>query len=101
MPDWITDAMFEQAVVDAGKKLGDVPRSLRLEEYDVGKSVQILHIGPPAESARTISRLHEEFLPKHNLVANGYHHEIYLNDPNRVAPEKLRTVLRQPVRPCG
>ena len=42
--------------------------------------------------------LHQEFLPSHNLIPNGHHHEIYLNDPNRVAPEKLKTVLRQPVR---
>lgn len=46
-----------------------------------------------------MARLHNEFLPEHNLVPTGYHHEIYLSDPKRVAPEKLRTVLRQPVRP--
>jgi hypothetical protein len=43
-------------------------------------------------------RLHREYLPAHHLVANGPHHEIYLTDPQRVAPEKQRTVLRQPVR---
>jgi hypothetical protein len=60
-----------------------------------------MHIGPPSAEAATIARLHGEFLPAHNLIPNGHHHEIYLNDPNRVAPEKLKTVLRQPVRSSG
>jgi hypothetical protein len=61
-------------------------------------SVQIMHVGPENEEARaTMARLHDEFLPRHDLVPNGHHHEIYLSDPKRVAPEKLRTVLRQPV----
>jgi len=51
--------------------------------------------------APTFARLHREFLPAHKLIPNGHHHEIYLTDPNRVAPEKLKTVLRQPVRSSG
>lgn len=58
-----------------------------------------MHVGDYSKEAATIARrLHDEFLPQHNLVPNGHHHEIYLSDPNRVAPEKMRTVLRQPVR---
>ena len=58
-----------------------------------------MHIGPYSKEAATIARrLHNEFLPQHNLMPNGHHQEIYLSDPNRVAPEKMRTVLRQPVR---
>jgi hypothetical protein len=60
--------------------------------------VQIMHVGPNSEEVATLARLHHEFLPEHSLVAQGHHHEIYLTDPNRVAPEKLKTVLRQPVR---
>jgi hypothetical protein len=60
-----------------------------------------MHVGPNCAEAPTIARLHREFLPAHKLIANGYHHEIYLTDPNRVAPEKLKTVLRQPVRSSG
>ncbi|MCX7418327.1 MAG: GyrI-like domain-containing protein [Planctomycetia bacterium] len=98
--DWLEEEMFEQAVNEASKKLGEVPRTLRLERFAEGKSVQIMHVGPPGSQATPIGRLHEEFLPTNNLIPNGYHHEIYLNDARRVAPEKLRTVLRQPVRSC-
>lgn len=97
-PDWVNQEMFEKAVTKAEKKLGKVPNSLRLENYNEGKSVQIMHIGAYSEEAPTLARLHKDFLPKNNLIPNGYHHEIYLNDPRRVVPEKLKTVLRQPVR---
>jgi hypothetical protein len=101
MPDWATKAMFKQGVEAAKEKLGEVPDSLRLERYDEGRSAQFTHVGPPAEAAPRIARMHNEFLPEHGLVPNGYHHEIYLNDPSRVAPEKLKTVFRQPVRAEG
>jgi hypothetical protein len=98
--DWVDGATFEQAVATAGERLGAPPDTLRLERYDEGRSVQIMFVGDYREAASSIAkRLHEEFLPASGLVPNGYHHEIYLNDPNRVAPEKWRTVVRQPVRP--
>lgn len=97
-PDWVSDDMFEQAAAKAEKKLGETPGSLRLERFDEGKSVQIMHIGPYSEEAPTIARLHKEFLPENGFAPNGHHHEIYLNDPRRTAPEKLKTVLRQPVQ---
>lgn len=61
-------------------------------------SVQILHIGSYDAEAPTIERLHKVYLPEHGLVENGHHHEIYLSDPRRVAPDKLKTIIRQPVR---
>jgi hypothetical protein len=96
--DWLTKEVFEPAVEKASKKLGQVPASLRLETYAEGKSVQIMHVGPPSRIPTVMARLHNEFLPAHKLVPAGHHHEIYLNDPARVAPDNLRTVLRQPVR---
>jgi hypothetical protein len=98
--DWFEEEMFEQAVEKASKKLGEVPASLRLERYAEGKSVQIMHVGPAGSQAAPVARLYNEFLPANKLIPNGHYHEIYLNDPRRVAPEKLRTVLRQPVRSC-
>jgi hypothetical protein len=98
-PDWATGAMFEQAV-EAVKK-GKNPAALtkvRLESYHEGLAVQILHIGSFDDEGPTLARLHQEYMPANNYVENGKHHEIYLSDPRRVAPEKLKTVLRQPVK---
>lgn len=53
---------------------------------------------PCDAKAPTIARLHGEFLPANGLVKTGHHHEIYISDPRRTAPEKLKTVIRQPVR---
>jgi hypothetical protein len=98
--DWVTPDMFERAVARAGERLGETPDGLRLERFGEGRSVQIMHVGDyRAEAAAVARRLHDGFLPEHDLAPNGHHHEIYLNDPNRVAPERWRTVVRQPVRP--
>lgn len=59
-----------------------------------------MFVGPYADEAPTIARLHGEFLPANGLKPNGKHHEIYLSDPSRTAPDKLKTVIRQPVRPA-
>ena len=97
-PDWITQDMFGQSLEKAKKKLGSAPASLRFETYDEGLSVQILHIGPYSEEAPTIARRHNDFIPENGLKETGHHHEIYLGDPRKTAPEKLKTVLRQPVK---
>jgi hypothetical protein len=101
-PEWITSALVDEAraQADAGKELPALPK-LRLETYHEGLSVQILHMGSYDDEAPTIARMHGEFMPAHGLVPAGKHHEIYLSDPRRVAPEKLKTVLRQPVRKAG
>jgi hypothetical protein len=95
--DWVDKEMFGEAVAQASQRLGEPPRSLRLERFAEGMCAQIMHVGPEESAIPTMARLHNEFLPAHGLVAAGYHHEIYLTDSNRVAPEKLKTVLRQPV----
>ncbi|MCG6114799.1 MAG: GyrI-like domain-containing protein [Mesorhizobium sp.] len=97
-PDWITPAMFQAAIDKAGQKLGDAPASLRLEDYEEGLSVQTLHVGSYDNEGPVLRRLHEEYLPENGLTETGHHHEIYLSDPRKVAPEKLKTILRQPVR---
>src|SRR5690606_8597510 len=97
-PEWITGAMFEAACQAAGKgkELAALP-GLRLEAYDEGLSVQIMHVGSYDDEAPVLHRLHHEFLPAQGYQPAGKHHEIYLGDPRRTAPEKLKTVLRQPV----
>ena len=98
VPDFVDESLYASAVEKAGKKLGAVPVTLRFEPYEEGLAVQIMHVGSYAEEAPTIKRLHEVFLPAHGLKENGPHHEIYLGDPRKTVPEKLKTILRQPVR---
>ncbi|MFC3722480.1 GyrI-like domain-containing protein [Neoaquamicrobium sediminum] len=97
-PEWITQAMFEAAVDKAKAKFGAPPETLRLEAYDEGLSVQVMHVGSYDDEGPILRRLHEEFLPENGLAETGHHHEIYISDPRKTAPEKLKTVLRQPVR---
>lgn len=98
-PDWITGEMFEEVRGQVARKK-DLPAlpHLRLETYHEGLSVQIMHVGSYDDEGPVLHRLHHEFLPENSLEPTGKHHEIYLGDPRKVAPEKLKTVLRQPVR---
>lgn len=70
-------------------------RELRLVTFEEGPAAQVLHIGPYAAEAPTIARLHE-FIRENGFSLDGKHHEIYLGDPRRAAPERLRTIIRQP-----
>jgi hypothetical protein len=98
-PEWITRELHEAAVAQVEKQKSPpaLPK-LRLESYHEGLSVQILHHGSFDDEGPTIARMHGEFMPANNFEPVGKHHEIYLSDPRRVAAQKLRTVLRQPVR---
>jgi hypothetical protein len=98
LPDAVPDEIYAAAVDKAARKTPDVRERLRLESYAEGLSAQIMHLGPYDDEAPTLARLHHEYLPANGLAPSGRHHEIYLGDPRRTAPEKLRTVLRQPVR---
>lgn len=97
-PDFVTAEMFEAAVEKTRKKLGEPPASLRFEPFEEGLAVQILHVGSYDDEAPTIKRLHAEFIPQHGLVENGVHHEVYLSDPRKTEPARLKTILRHPVR---
>ena len=97
-PEWIPGAMVAAAVrqVASSKSLPALPK-LRLEAYHEGLSVQILHVGSYDDEGPVLQRMHQQFIPESGFQSAGKHHEIYLSDARRVAPEKLRTVLRQPV----
>ncbi|MCK0117896.1 GyrI-like domain-containing protein, partial [Isoptericola sp. S6320L] len=71
---------------------------VRYEHFGDGDTAQVLHVGPYAAEAPTVAGLHE-FVAAEGLVLAGTHHEIYLSDPRRVAPERMRTIIRQPVQP--
>jgi hypothetical protein len=97
-PDWTTVEMVVDAVAAAqGKKQLSALGLVRLEGYTEGCSAQILHIGAYDDEGPALERLHDEFLPANGLTPVGRHHEIYLSDPRKTEPAKLRTILRQPV----
>jgi hypothetical protein len=103
VPDWVPAATVEAAVatVGAAKDRPAALDRLRLEVLEEGTVVQTLHVGPYDAEAEVLADLHHRFIPEHGLRMTGKHHEIYLSDPRRVAPEKLRTILRQPVHRVG
>ena len=70
---------------------------LRYEKYAEGTVVQVLHLGPFSEEGPVIERMHE-YAINQGYVLHKKHHEIYLSDPRRTTPEKLRTVIRQPIK---
>ena len=96
-PDMILNEQVEESRGEVIKKKGfPLLEKIRFESYEEGLSVQLMHIGPYADETPNIARMHKfAFSEGHEL--QGKHHEIYLNDPNRSAPEKLKTVLRQPL----
>ena len=101
-PDCITAELAERAVATARRKKGLLALDrIRFETFTEGRCVQVLHVGAYDDEGPTIARLHDEYLPAHGLAPRGRHHEIYLSDPRKVEPEKLRTILRQPVTDKG
>jgi hypothetical protein len=98
VPDWIDQGMVadarEQIAATAGpRRLHEV----RLGSLSEGRCVQTLHVGSYDDEAEVLARMHHEFIPDNALRMAGKHHEIYLSDARKVGPEKLRTILRQPV----
>jgi hypothetical protein len=96
VPDWITAEMVDVArlaVKNPAERLADV----RVETLAEGRCVQALHVGSYDAEADLLRRMHEEFIPEQGLTLRGKHHEVYLSDPRKVEPARLRTILRQPV----
>ena len=98
MPDVVVPELFERMRAEAQRKKGlPMLAKVRLETYDEGLSAQILYFGPYADEGPTITAMHQ-FIAQRGYVLNGKHHEIYLGDVRRTAPEKLKTVIRQPIK---
>lgn len=97
-PDWV-DADMVAAARAAVVAKGAPPRldEVRLETLEEGRCVQTLHVGSFDDEGPVLARMHDEFIPGQGLAMAGRHHEIYLSDLRRTAPERLRTILRQPV----
>ncbi|TMJ14822.1 MAG: hypothetical protein E6G94_08685 [Alphaproteobacteria bacterium] len=100
LPDFVDDEAFQAAAQRARAKLGAIPESLRLAGLEEGLSLQALHIGSYDEEGPLLAQLHNEVMPSRGYSFAGPHHEIYLGDPRKVPPHRLRTLLRQPVAPA-
>jgi hypothetical protein len=100
-PDYVTAEMLDGAREELVRKKKATARlaDVQLERIDEGRSAQVMHVGPYAAERPTIEALHA-FIEEQGLRISGHHHEIYLSDPGRTAPEKLRTVVRYAVAPA-
>lgn len=97
-PEHITREMFQEALQKLRKKKGDQPAfgKLRLEPFHEGLSLQIMHLGPYSTEPATLEKMHA-FAELHGYTLHGKHHEIYMGDPMRALPQKLKTILRHSV----
>ncbi len=100
-PKYVIKDLFDKAIEQV-KKRKSLPAltKMRLDGYHEGLAAQIMHMGPYAAEGPTIERLHD-FIRENGYELSGKHHEIYLTDPQRSAPEKMKTVIRQPVKKQG
>lgn len=97
VPDFVTERDLSDAVAALKKKgKGAEADNVRIEVLKEGKCVQVLHVGPYDQEPATIERM-EAFAKENGRTLRGPHHEIYLSDPRRVPPERLRTILRFPL----
>jgi len=101
LPDFVTTDDFEWAVAEAERKKKTDFSKAEFLTYDEGLCVQCMHIGPYDEEPATVSTMHtfmEEQGYTLDITAQRLHHEIYLSDARKVAPEKLKTVIRHPIK---
>jgi hypothetical protein len=96
-PHLVTEALFKEALEQVKKKQLAALLKVRFESYNEGLSAQIMHLGPYSSEKPTVERLHA-FIEEENYVTSGKHHEIYLSDPRKSAPEKMKTIIRQPIK---
>lgn len=96
-PELVTQEIFQEAVEQVERKKNPVSLPLvRFESFEEGKAAQIMHIGPFSEEGPTIEKVHS-FIEASGSQRRGKHHEIYLSDIRRAAPEKWKTIIRQPM----
>ncbi|HYG37647.1 MAG TPA: GyrI-like domain-containing protein [Cytophagales bacterium] len=98
MPDFVTNKEVQEGIQTVlAKKQLQLANHIEFYKMREGKSVQMLHIGPFDKEPETLSQMNE-FMKANNFAKNGLHHEIYLSDFNKTPAEKLKTILREPVK---
>lgn len=101
LPDFVTADEFNWAVGEAARKKRIDLSKVEFFTYDEGLCVQCMHIGPYDDEPKTIEAMHEHAAQNGcvpDIRAERMHHEIYLSDPRKCAPERLKTVVRHPVK---
>jgi hypothetical protein len=95
-PEWATEERFER-VLSSLRQKKDPPAlsAMRFEPFSEGRAAQVMHLGPFAEEGPTIERI-DRLIEERGGTRRGKHHEIYLSDFRKTAPEKLKTIIRQP-----
>jgi hypothetical protein len=97
-PELVTEEMVKEAIETVKKKKNPASLSLvRFESFEEGKVAQIMHIGPFSEEGPTVEKVHS-FIEESGCQRKGKHHEIYLSDIRRAAPENWKTIIRQPMK---
>ncbi len=98
IPNFATSEIIKNAKEEVFKKKGgDLINEIKFETMDEGKCVQIMHIGLYATEPETIQKM-KNFMGENSYTKNGLHHEIYLSDPRKAVPGKMKTILRQPIK---
>lgn len=95
-PDWVSQEMLDEVLPELLEKRGGKADQVRLETFHEGLSAQVMHVGPYSEEGPTIQLLHG-YIAEQGYRMRGDHHEIYMSDPRRSKPEKLKTIIRQPI----
>jgi hypothetical protein len=97
MPKPVEEQHFIEAKNEVYKKKKiELIKDIQFEELNEGKCVQIMHVGPYSAEPESIQQM-KEFMTENSLTEDGLHHEIYISDPRKTEPEKMKTILRQPV----
>lgn len=98
MPDFATSDILKNAQEEVFEKKGlGLINEIKFKTVNEGRCVQIMHIGPYSTEPETIQKM-KDFMRKNNYTENGLHHEIYLSDPRKSVPGKMKTILRHPIK---
>ena len=101
IPDFVTKEVFDCAIRQVTEKKKEDFSSVEYFTYDEGQCVQCMHIGPYDSEPETVAKMHEYMISEgYELDINEtrYHHEIYISDVRKTVPEKLKTVIRHPIK---
>ena len=101
LPDFVTKEDFDWAVKEAAEKKKQDFSKVEFFTYDEGLCVQCMHVGSYDDEPATVQLMHDFMVSKGyelDITDKRFHHEIYLSDARRVMPEKLRTVIRHPIK---